>query len=473
MTHAIEADYHQAFLLPPSLEDWVPADHPARFIRDFVSALDLGALQFQVEVSETGRPPYAASLLLKVWLYGYFHKIRSSRKLEAACKEQVGLIWLTGLIYPDHNSLWRFWRRNRKALRAVFKQTVQVAWRAGLIGLALHALDGTKIAAVVSNRTAWHREDLEKEKAALEKSVETVMDEVESAETRERGSYSIPETLQDPAKRKAEIEKALKELSEAEQSHLHPAEPEARMMKTSEGIKLGYNAQAVADASSGMIVGEAVTQDASDTGQLTPMLAATEETLGTTAQETVADGGYPSGEQLAEAETQGYNVLTHSGSGEARRREPYHTSRFHYNETADCWTCPEGQTLTYERTKPSRTVHHYAVRVYRCARCDSCRVREQCTQDPKGRTVELSPFHAAVRRQQAKRERPENRIKLRLRKQIIELVFAWIKEHQGFRRWTVRGLDNVRTQWSLLCATINLKKLYGHWRMGGLRLVRA
>lgn len=470
MTQAIEADYDQAMLLPPSLEDWLPADHPARFIRDFVTTLDLKALKFQTEVSDRGRPPYAASLLLKVWLYGYFHKIRSSRKLETACKEQIGLIWLTGMNYPDHNSIWRFWRENRKALRAVFRQTVQVAWRAGMIGLALHALDGTKIAAAVSNRTAWHREDLEKALSAIDESIETMMGEVEKTEEHEQGSYSLPEELQDAAKRKSEIEKALAALSAAEQSHLHPSEPEARMVKTSEGIKLGYNAQAVADASSGMIVGEAVTQEASDTGQLTPMLATTEETLGTMAQETVADGGYSSGEQFAEAETQGYNVLTHAGSGEKRRDEPYHTAQFHYNESADCWTCPEGQTLTYERTKPSRTVHPYAVRVYRCARCDGCRVRAQCTQDPKGRTVELSPFYAAIRRQQVKRERPENQAKLRLRKQIIELVFAWIKEHLSFRRWTVRGLDNVQTQWSLLCATINLKKLYGHWRTGGLQL---
>lgn len=162
MKRFIAPDYGQQFLLPPALEDWVPADHPARFVREFVDQLDLPALGFVMPAAVEGRPPYAPSLLLKIWLYGYFHCIRATRKLEVACREHMSLLWLTGLIQPDHNSLWRFWHVNQKALREVFKQTVQLAMRTGAVGLALQALDGTKIQAACSGPQGWSKEYMEK-----------------------------------------------------------------------------------------------------------------------------------------------------------------------------------------------------------------------------------------------------------------------------------------------------------------------
>src|SRR5262249_52701435 len=112
MAKPLAPDYGQQFLLPPALEDWVAKDDPVRFIREFVDQLNLSALGFVVPDGSEGRPPYAAGLLLKIWLYGYLHRIRSTRRLEAACREHMALLWLTGLMVPDHNSLWRFWREN-------------------------------------------------------------------------------------------------------------------------------------------------------------------------------------------------------------------------------------------------------------------------------------------------------------------------------------------------------------------------
>src|ERR1044071_9264843 len=117
MVQPIAPDYGQQFLFPPALEDWVAADHPARFLRETVDQLDLAGLGFAMPVAMEGRPPYAPGLLLKIWLYGYFQRIRSTRKLEAACGDHLPLMWLAGTLRPDHNSLWRFWRGNKKALR--------------------------------------------------------------------------------------------------------------------------------------------------------------------------------------------------------------------------------------------------------------------------------------------------------------------------------------------------------------------
>jgi transposase len=121
-----------------------------------VDAVDLQELGFQQREAEEGRPSYAADLLLKVWLYGYFHKIRATRPLEKACMNDIGLLWLTGLEKPDHNTLWRFWRDNKKAIRRVFKETLQMAAKAKLTGLILHAVDGTKIETAASKKGAWH-----------------------------------------------------------------------------------------------------------------------------------------------------------------------------------------------------------------------------------------------------------------------------------------------------------------------------
>jgi transposase len=191
MSREIRADFSRTYLMPPSLEDWVEADHPARFIRDVVSSLDLSGLGFKQPEATTGRPAYAVDLLLSVWLYGYLHRIRSTRDLERACREHISLLWLSGLHAPDHNTLWRFWRRNRRSLRGLFRQVVGVAYTSGLIGLAVHAVDGTKVRARCSKRSAWHKKELEELLGRLDASIDSAMAEVESREETESGEYRL------------------------------------------------------------------------------------------------------------------------------------------------------------------------------------------------------------------------------------------------------------------------------------------
>jgi transposase len=469
MSREIKADYQQRLMFPPSLEDWVGSDHPARFIRDFVDSLDLPSLGFQVRPGQVGRPHYSVELLLKVWLYGYLNKIRSTRQLERSCRENLGLVWLTGMNAPDHNTLWRFWQDNREGLRQVFKQSVRVALHAGLVGLALHAVDGTKIMTASSRRGVWHREDLEKLLIHLDESLTEVMLQVESATGREQGEYRLPEELQDQLTRRQRIQEALKFLADAGQDHLHPAEPEARFMKLGPVIELSYNAQVVADEDSRLVVAAEVVNAEADVHQLVPMLDQVKENLGVTAQENLADGGYAASSQVALAEEKGYEVLIPAGKREPLSTEdrPYHTSRFRYDESRDCCICPRGQVLTYERTKAGRR-KTYMVRIYRCRGFRDCPVHRQCSRNPRGRQVEIGPHHQAMERQRQKRR--EKKTLLPLRKTIVEPVMAWVKWHLDFRRWTVRGLENVRTQWALLCTTINLKKLFKHWVAGRLVL---
>jgi transposase len=209
MGKQIRADYEQILMFPPSVEDWVGKDHPARFIRDFVDSLDLSELGIEIPDSDTGRPPYAPDLLLKVWLYGYFNRIRATRKLEKACLENIGLIWLTGMNAPDHNSLWRFFKGNKKSLRRLFKQLVRVALKADLIGLVLHAVDGTKIRTLSANEHVCDRNHLERVlegiSERLDRTIGDAMTEIERSEREESGEYRLPASMQDGLKRKQRI----------------------------------------------------------------------------------------------------------------------------------------------------------------------------------------------------------------------------------------------------------------------------
>ena len=162
MTREIKPDYSQTVLLPPALEDWVDEEHPARFVRDFVDSLDLAGLGFQGRRSPDGRPSYCDGLMLKIWIFGYFNDIRSSRKLEKACREVMGFLWLTGRMAPDHNTLWRFFRRYLEEIQNVFAETAALAAEAGLLSMSVHAVDGSKIRARCSDDGALHKRQLKK-----------------------------------------------------------------------------------------------------------------------------------------------------------------------------------------------------------------------------------------------------------------------------------------------------------------------
>ncbi|MGO9202755.1 MAG: IS1182 family transposase [Limisphaerales bacterium] len=464
MAQPIAPDYGQQFLFPPALEDWVPADHPARFLREFVDQLDLAALGFAMPTAVEGRPPYAPSLLLKIWLFGYFHRIRATRKLEAACREQLSLLWLTGLIQPDHNSLWRFWRDNQKALRALFKQTVQVAVRTGAVGLALQAVDGTKIEAAASGYRGWSKEYMEKVLAQLDATLDQIELQIveANAQVEQPPGYRLPAGLAQRQALREQIQQGLAQLAADGREHYHPVEPEARRMKVGSSTRYAYNAQAVADAQEGVIVACEASRQETDAGQLVPMIQAARENLGVEAQQTTtaADAGYGAGADLQAAVKQGQSVLVPPAEGKPAHDNPYAGQHFRYDPIQQTVTCPQGQSLAQEGHTTKQGIR---VERYRC-RCGDCPVRGDCTRDPKGRQIEVWPHTAVVQAMRERLREPALASQFAQRGQIIERVFGQIKHHDGFRRWTVWGLEKVRTQWALLCATLNLRVLYRRWR---------
>jgi transposase len=446
-----------------ALEGVIPQDHPVRFVRDFVQQLDLLALGFKApRVDAPGQPAFSSELLLGAWLYGYVRAIRSTRKLETACREQQPLIWLLGGRQPDHNTLWRFFRNNRAALREVFVTTVRVAAGLDLAGLVLHALDGTKITSACSTDTALHRKPLEEALTKLgDQAVEQTMLEIEQIEARSRSEARLPPEIQDVETRRAAINAQLARLAKADAKHLHPDEPDARMMRNHGRLEMAYNAQAVADEN-GYVVAQDVVSDENDAKQLAPMLDRVAENLGETAENTLVDDGYVTSPQLAKAHERERNIVIPPGPVSHETLGPYDKSKFSYDAERDVYVCPKGETLPFERLDRPRK-RQAKLAVYRCHN-GQCPVRSECTKDRGGRTVRRSPDDAAMRAQRDRQRDPEIAALYTHRKVMIEPIFAQVKWIVGFRRFTVRGLENVRTQWALICTTLNLKKLIKSWQ---------
>ena len=262
-----EMNREQAWLLPPTLDELVPPDHPARFVAEFVDALDREdwiELGVQPDGEVLGAPAYHPRALLSVWLYGFMTSVRSCRKLEAACRDQIPYLWLTGWQHPDHNTLWRFYRRHRQNMRELFRRTVRTAVAMELVDLAVQAVDGTKVyanAAVIRTYDARRLQEL----------LERVESAIESLEAQNEGGEEgvvarLPEKLADQKALRQRVRQAMNDLPSMERpnrykrpARINLTDKDARLMRTRKGIMPSYNAQAMvspvaAEGVGGMLV---------------------------------------------------------------------------------------------------------------------------------------------------------------------------------------------------------------------------
>jgi len=469
MSRALEADFSEILLLPPSVEDWVAPESPARFIREFVAGLDAEefALVRPSEKNEDGRPHYAPALLLRVWLYAYLRKVRSHRAVEAACRERVDFIWLSGNLQPDHNTLWRFWQSHRAVIKKLFVKTVRVANEMNLVGLVLQAVDGTKIQAACSGRKGWDKEGLSKALDRLEEQINALESAIlQTGEQQRENEVGLPPELASARVLREKIQAALQKVEANETQYCHPQELEARRMECDGRNRFSYNAQAVTDDQEQIIVAADVVNEANDFGQLKPQIEQAEANLEERTAQSLADGGYCHGAQVEAMQAAGYQFLApirHDPKDPSDpTQEPYHSSRFRYDETTDTMVCPQGQTLSFRR---ERDREHAIVREYRSkgAVCRACPAFGVCTKDRHGRSVERWPWSAAMEAHRARMAQADAQETYRQRAPIIEPVFGWIKEAWQFRRWTVRGLEKVRAQWNMICAVSNLRVIYRAW----------
>ena len=257
-----DMDREQMWLLPPSLDELLPLDHPARFVDVFVDALDKegwAELGVEIDGDPLGAPAYHPRALICVWLYGFMTGVRSCRKLEAACRDQIPYLWLTGWQHPDHNTLWRFYKEHRQAMRRLFKRTVRTAVAMQLVDLAVQSVDGTKVAA---NATRDRTYDAERGRRLLDR-LEQAIDDLEAQNEggEDAPAVYLPEELADKRALREQVRQAMDDLASQEGlRHINLTDKDARLMKTRHGIVPGYNAQSmvspteVDDEASGMLI---------------------------------------------------------------------------------------------------------------------------------------------------------------------------------------------------------------------------
>ena len=264
-------------------------------------------MEIDIQGDPLGAPAYDAQVLLSVWLNGFMIGIRSSRKLEAACRDQIPFLWLTGWQHPDHNTLWRFYQAHRSAMRGLLRHTVRTAVEVGLVDLAVQAVDGTKIAANAAGDQTYDTAKLER---LLARTEETIGD----LEAQNEGGDDPPPPRLPTELQKAQVlrERILHAMNRLAQDHrltrVNLTDGDAQLMKGRQGIMPGYNAQAMASpvaqlSGNGMLITAAdVVNSAADSGQLIPMLEQAEEIIGEPVPVTLADGGYHTAANLASAE---------------------------------------------------------------------------------------------------------------------------------------------------------------------------
>ena len=462
----------QQWILPPSLDELLEASHPARFVGEYVDALE-GKEWEEIGIDRHGEvmgaPSYHPRGLLGVWLYGFMTGVRSSRKLEAACREQIPYLWLTGCQRPDHVTLWRFYRGHRDGMRKLLKGTVRTALKMGLVELAVQAVDGTKVRANAAKERTYDAPGLRRLLGRLEGAIDQL--EAQNAAGEDSASARLPEALQDPGALRERVREAVASLGGGErQKHINLTDQDARMMKTRQGFAVAYNAQAMvspiaADGKeSGMLITAAcVVDEPSDSPQLAGMMEKAEENLGLRAEMTLADAGYHSGSSLDECAQRGQKVVMPESQGPFLGN-PYHKDRFVYHQAQDSYRCPQGHLLPFTRVKRTRNT---MMRLYRGSGslCRNCPAFGVCTTDKRhGRALEIGPHESLLLSHRAWMRTQEAKGAYSLRKQLVEPVFGIIKEQQRSHRFLLRGLANVTAEWGLLAAAFNLRTLWRIWK---------
>lgn len=419
----------QHALFPATLDDLVPVDHVCRVIEAFVGKLDMEELGFvRAEPAETGRPGYDPRDLLKLYLYGYLHQLRSSRRLEAECRRNVEMMWLLGRLTPDYKSIAEFRRMHRDAVTKAGAELVRLARQVGLVRGEWVAIDGSKFRAVSSAAVVRERE-----------AVKCYLDQLESADEQD-------EVVIDPSAVAAALEKLQQD-----------PEPEARLMLMAHGTPApAYNVQTAVDAEHGMIVAQQVTTEATDNRSLLPMAEAAKQALG--APETlnvVADAGYSNGEQAAQCEAQGIlpHVPANRGINNKGDGTLFDRTLFLYDEKTDTFRCPADKTLSRKQVLQHKRTVQYAASV---ADCSQCPLKTQCTTAER-RFLKRHLHDAALQRMNA---RATAKL-MRLRRCTVERPFATLKYVIfGHPRFLLRGLAGAQLETSLATMAYNLKTMF-------------
>ena len=494
----------QVMLLPPSLDELIPQNHPVRVVNNILDGLDIDPLLKQYKGG--GTSSYHPKMLLKVLVYAYISNIYSSRKAEEACRANIYFMWLSGRQTPDHNTINSFRsRRLKDVLRTIFIQVVKLLAEEGLLSLKEIYTDGTKIESVANRYTFVWGNSIKTNKEKIGKQLDELWQYAQSVAAEEMQTPEPPDfTHVDAEKVKAtvaRIDAALSDkpdVSEKVKAKLTYAKkhwPEAldkyeeqerildgrnsysktdhdatfmRMKEDHMGngqLKPGYNVQV--SSSNQYVVDYSVHPNPTDTTTLIPHLNRIEQDFGTTPEELTADAGYGSEENYEHLEKAGitayvkYSYFDKDQNEAERSKRPFSQDKLYYNKERDCFTCPMGQAMVSvgTQTKRSSTGFEQTITSYRNRSCEGCPLRGACHKGAGARTIEVN--HNLNRHKAKAHELLTSERGIYHRKKRVvdtEPVFGNIKSNHGFRRFLLRGRRKVEIEVGLLSLAQNLRK---------------
>jgi transposase len=461
MTHIAGHDRSQTLLLPESLDEYVGQDNPVRFIDAFIDGLDLTAAGFtRVKPKTTGRPGYAPKDLLKLYIYGYLNRVRSSRRLEAETHRNIEVIWLLRHLKPDFKTIADFRRINHKAFRPVFRQFVLLCRQLDLFGRELIAVDGTRIKAVNNkDRNFTHASLTQFIKLADAKLDDYLqrLDQSDADEAKTTGSRvkNLAEKIAAIRERRTRCKDMLEQLERTGKDQISLTDPDSRAMAAHTRVAVGYNAQIAVDVKHKLIVEQQVTNQVVDMGQLTQTAEPAKEILGVETIDVVADKGYFKIEDIEACEKAGMvPYVPRPQRGPSVKAGLFRKDEFQYDAATDSYVCPAGQRLHSYSSSLLRGLKK--INYVNKLACDDCSVRPRCTAG-KFRTVSRLENEAVLDRMAARlAKRPGV---LDRRRETVEHPFGTIKQWMNQGAFLMRGLDKVRGEFSLTALAYNLRRV--------------
>jgi len=449
-------------MLPPCIEEYVSAENPVRLLDVFVDQLELRTLGFvfpKQNNQDRGRPAYQARHLLKLYLYGYLHRIRSSRRLEQECARNLELIWLMDNLKPDFKTIADFRKDNAEAFKEALKQFNKTCRELELFGGQLLAIDGTKIKGQNSPSKNWSQTKLNKQQQRLDERLAEYLKALDQADLQEPpnagrlSAAQLQQKIQQLKDRKQQIEQKLQTMEKLGQTQLSATDPESRSMKGAKGYVVGYNVQAAVDAKHHLLVSTGLTNSCVDQGQLAVVAQAAKEELQLQSADLVADGAYFVAEDIKSCQDMGLEVhLPEVNNSPSERAGLFGKADFKYDQLKDTYYCPSGAELKKRRQYLEEgTLRFHYDNPQACAHCP---IQSRCTAS-EFRTISRSEHEESLERLRAKvAANPE---KLQRRKTLIEHCWGTLKWllPEGF---LLKGLKKAAAEVSLAHFAYNFKR---------------
>lgn len=463
-------EQRQAIFLPMMIDDYVSKDAPVRVYDAFVDSLNFYELGIPLEASlQGGADKYYPKQLLKLLLYGYSSGIRSSRKLEKACYENLAYIWLMGGLKPDYRTIARFRSLYKEAIKKILKQCVRMCIKLDLIEGNVFFTDGSKFRANASINKTRTEKGCEEYIKEIEKEIEQVIDESEGIDTKEQDERSLiklKEEVHDKAKLINKMKDVLNTMKAQNKESINLTDEDSVKAKGRQGTHAAYNVQSTVDGKHGLIVHAEAVSQSNDFNQLSVQVQAAAENVGKIPQHVCADAGYADVEDIKKIDPQ-INVIVPS-SHQAQQDKglvpihPFDKKHFVYDAQNDRYVCPEGKRLkSVGFVDGDHKKKRYQAQGSECQVCPHFGDPNlgQCTQSRNGRRIIRLADEKFKEQLEVNYKRPENQDIYKLRKQTVEHPFGHIKRNLGAGQFLLRGRAKVNAETSLFATCFNMARM--------------